>query len=75
MRKLLFIVVAALTIACPGGLDTHDCGTIRFECKNNAMFICNAEGDWELFQDCGSIGETCTNVPANCGGYAGPCCS
>ncbi len=69
----LFVLIVAS--GCPGGLDTYDCGEIRFRCAHNTMQLCNASGDWELYQDCGSVGETCTNIPANCGGYAGPCCA
>ncbi len=78
MRKLFGLVVLAVLVlasGCPeGGLFGVGCGEIRFRCNSNRMELCNADGNWELFRDCGSVGEVCTTVPSRCGGYAGPCC-
>lgn len=76
MKRILLALMAVVAISCPGGLHTNDCGEIRFECRNNnqGMFICNADGKWELHRSCAAVGEVCVVGPANCGGYPGPCC-
>lgn len=77
MRKFRMIALVAIAIgavSCPGDLFS-DCGEVRFQCgSNNTIQFCNAEGKWELWRDCASVGEVCTAVPSSCGGFAGPCC-
>jgi hypothetical protein len=42
-------------------------------CESNVSQMCNSDSKWENYQDCGSIGETCTS---SCSGYSGiTCCT
>jgi len=71
---MLVLVLVVFASGCPSDLFDSGCGEIRYRCANNTMQLCNADGDWELYRNCGSVGQVCTTIPSRCGGYSGPCC-
>ena len=55
---------------CPSG----GCGAGNMRCDGNRAQICSANGDWEQWQDCSVVGESCGYGPCACSGYDGSCC-
>lgn len=76
LLRLVIVVLAVMALSCPGGgLFGTGCGEIRFRCNGNRMELCNADGDWELFRNCASVGDVCAVGPNSCSGFPGPCCT
>lgn len=68
MKKL----IAALTMVLTGcGLF---CEAGEMQCSGGKAEMCSASGSWTTWQDCGSIGKTCTTNPGSCSGYTGIAC-
>lgn len=74
----VIILLLVLTIASCGkdGIFSSGCGEVaEWRCNNNRVQICGASDDWETFQDCSAIGETCKPAFSTaCGGFEFPCC-
>lgn len=73
------LVIAGLTITCnydPSSMDEIvllaglQCQAGQMRCNGNLAEMCDASRKFILFQNCGSIGQTCYyNNPARCGGF------
>jgi hypothetical protein len=76
MKRALAVTAFALSLALPscnsGFFDSCNAGDMR--CHGNTAQMCNAYDSWEDWQNCGSIGETCSTAPSQCGGYSGIAC-
>lgn len=74
-RTKIVIALFVIAIICGSGCDSlSGCGAGEMRCHNNAAQMCNANGEWENWQNCSSIGETCGNGEGYCYGYDVACC-
>ena len=69
MRKIFLIFGCAIVLAGCGCGEPGD-----MQCQGSRAMMCGAYNSWEVFQDCGSIGMSCSTAPGACGGYAGIAC-
>ncbi len=73
MNKLILMLLLLLAVCLPSCdkdfWQSCDPGDMR--CKDNVSQMCNSNKDWEDYQNCGSIGETCTS---SCSGYSDITC-
>jgi len=50
------------------------CSAGDMRCEGNVAQMCNADEDWENWQNCGSVGEICYTSSSHCSGYVGIAC-
>jgi hypothetical protein len=71
MIAVLLLFICLCSCGKDGIFDSCNPGDMR--CESNVSQMCNSDSKWENYQDCGSIGETCTS---SCSGYSGiTCCT
>lgn len=88
MKKILIsaLVVSGFLAACTKYDTTYDrlillskalditCYSGEMRCRDNNSQMCNADGIWMTWQNCGALGQTCYDTSTKCDGNIGITC-
>ncbi len=74
-RTPILILLALAIAACGGnGLGGGDCDAGNWRCNANTVQLCNADEEWENYQNCNAVDQTCTTLSSRCSGFSIACC-
>lgn len=72
---VLFSVVLAVVVGLMCGCDSEpECDAGEMRCLGSMSQMCSASEEWEDYQNCASIGDSCYMTPAQCSGIVGIAC-
>lgn len=75
MKILIAILIVACLFSCDWLDPDPECPAVgEWRCNGTVAQICNSDQEWENYQDCGAISESCSMAAGDCGGYANIAC-
>lgn len=74
-----FCFIALISLLCcyddgDYGYYGNQCNAGDVICEDNKIKICNSDGYYETYQDCGAIMKQCSTLSYNCYGYVNNAC-